>query len=138
MQPNNTFFIETTAEGFYRAWMDFTAPYHRLTSREKEVAARILSYYFKLKASIQDPEVLRDLLWSRKTRKDMMESLNMTPAHFQMVLKKLRQAQFIVDGDINIRFIPHKTDDSRFMLAVYFNWSDAKHPIHGKEQAGRA
>ena len=132
MQPNNTFFVETTEEEFYRAWMDFTAPYHRLTNREREVAARILSYYFKLSASIKDPEVLRDLLWSRKSRKDMMESLDMTPAHFQMVLAKLRSAQFIVNGDLNPRFIPHKTDDPRFMLAVYFNWSGTKRPIHGQ------
>ena len=131
MQPNNTFFIETTDEDFYRAWMDFTAPYHHLTSREREVGARILSYYFKLKASIDDPEVLRDLLWSRKCRKDMMESLNMSSAHFQMVLAKLRSSQFLLDGDINPRFIPHKTEEPRLMLAVYFNWSGKRNPIHG-------
>lgn len=132
MQPNNTFFIDTTDEDFYRAWMDFTAPYHHLTSREREVAARILSYYFKLKPHVGDDlEVLRDLLWSRKTRKDMMESLNMSSAHFQMVLKKLRESQFLVDGDINPRFIPHKTDEPRLMLAVVFNWSGKRNPLNG-------
>ena len=131
MQPNNTFFVETTGEDFYRAWMDFTAPYHHLTSRERDVGARILSYYFKLReGGITDPEVLKDLLWSRKCRKDMMESLNMSSAHFQMVLSKLRNSQFLVDGDLNPRFIPHKTDEPRFMVAVYFNWSGRKFPIH--------
>lgn len=132
MQPNNTFFVKTTEEEFYRDWVEILTPFHHLTAREQDVAARILSFYFKFReAGIDDTEVLRDLLWSRKTRKDMMESLKMQSAHFQMVLARLREVQFLVDGDINPRFIPHKTSEPRLMLAVYFDWSSRANPING-------
>lgn len=131
MKPNNVFLVPCTENSFYRAWVEVLTPYHKLTAREKDVAARILAQYFKFKESIPDPEVLRDLLWSRKSRKDIMESLSMSQAHFQMVLAKLKTAGFIKDGDINPRFIPHKLQgDSRFMLQVAFDWSSARNPIH--------
>ena len=39
MKPNNLFLIPCTENSFYRAWMEFLTPYHKLTSREKDVAA---------------------------------------------------------------------------------------------------
>lgn len=130
MKPNNVFLVPCTEESFYRAWVEILTPYHKLTSREKDVAARILMQYFKFKESISDPEVLRDLLWSRKSRKDIMDSLRMSQAHFQMVLAKLKSSGFIVNGDINLRFIPHKTpDDARLLLHIMFDWSSSKKPI---------
>lgn len=129
MKPNNVIVLKCTHDSFYRAWVEFLTPYHKLTARERDVAARILAQYFKLKDNVPDPEVLRDVLWSRKSRKDMMDSLKMSQAHFQMVLAKLRQAEFLIDGDVNPRYIPHKTDDPRFMLQIVYDWSSPENPI---------
>lgn len=129
MKPNNLFFVSCTENSFFRAWMEFLTPYHKLTTREKDVAARILQQYFKFRENVSDNEVIRDLLWSRKSRKDIMDSLKMSQPHFQMVLAKLKTSGFLTDGNIEPRFIPHMIqDDSRFMLQVCFDWSSTSKP----------
>ncbi len=130
MKPNNVFLVPCTDTSFYRAWMEFLTPYHRLTSREKDVAARLLMQYFRFRGSVPDPDVLRELMWSKTSRKDLMASLKMSQAHFQMVLAKLRESGFIKDGDINPRFLPHIVEgEPRFMLQVVFDWSSDRNPI---------
>lgn len=134
MGPNNVIFQKCSEESFYRLWMEFLAPFHKLTSRERDVAARIIAQYFRLKENIPDPEVLKEVLWSQSSRKDMRESLKMSPAHFQMVLAKLKENGVLVNGDLNPKYIPHKKDESRFMLSIVFDWSSQSSPIHnGKE-----
>ena len=131
MKPNKFIYLKCTPDSFYRMWMEFLTPFHKLTSREKDVAARIIAQYFKLKESIPDPEVLRDVLWSRNSRKDMMTSLGMSQAHFQMILAKLRTSGVLLDGDINPKYIPHTTEDPRFMLSIVFDWSSPSNPVNG-------
>ena len=114
-------------------WLEFLAPFHKLTSRERDVAARILAQYFRLKDVATDPEVLKDVLWSKKSRKDIMNSLGISQAHFQVVLGKLKASEFLVDGDINPKYIPHKVEgDSRFMLGVVYDWSTPSSPIRNE------
>ena len=134
MKPNNLLYLKCTGDSFYRAWIEFLTPYHKLASRERDVAARILAQYFKLKDNVPDPEVLRDVLWSRKSRKDMMDALKMSQAHFQMVIGKLKKAEFLIGEDINPRYIPHKTDAPRFMLQVVYDWSTPENPIRNASE----
>ena len=115
--------------------MEFLAPFHKLTSRERDVAARLIKQYYLLKENIEDPEVLRDVMWSRTSRKDMMTSLGMSPAHFQIVLGKLKKAGLIVNDELNGKFIPPKTSDPRFMLCVVFDWSSPTNRIGGNHNA---
>ena len=136
MKPNKFIYLKCTPDSFYRMWMEFLTPFHKLTSREKDVAARIIAQYFKLKESIPDPEVLRDVLWSRNSRKDMMTSLGMSQAHFQMVLAKLRESGVIKDGDLNQKYLPDKSDEPRFALQIVYDWSSAKNPIRNVPKQG--
>lgn len=130
MKPNNVIYLKCNDVSFYRMWIEFLAPFHKLTAREREVAARIIAQYFKLKDSIPDQEMLKEVMWSHTSRKDMRESLKMSQAHFQMILAKLRTSGVLLDGDINPKYIPHMTDDPRFMLSVVFDWSDQSNPIN--------
>jgi hypothetical protein len=63
----------------------------------------------------------------------MRESLDMSQAHFQMILAKLRTSGVLQDGDINPKYIPHTTDDPRFMLSIVFDWSSKSNPVNGQE-----
>ena len=75
-QPNNIIGpVKCTEDSFYRSWMEFLAPFHKLTARERDVAARIIAQYFKLSERITDPAVMKEVLWSQTSRKDMRESL---------------------------------------------------------------
>ena len=138
MKPNNTIVLKCTEDSFLRTWMEFLAPFHKLTSRERDVASRLLKQYFRLKASIDDPEVLKDVMWSHTSRKDMMNALGMSPAHFQMTLTKLKKAGVIMNNDINPKFIPHITEDPRHMLCIVFDWSSSVNRIETAADTGRS
>ena len=62
MRPNNIIIQKCSEESFYRLWMEFLAPFHKLTARERDVAARIIAQYFRLKKNIPDPEVLKEVV----------------------------------------------------------------------------
>lgn len=95
--------------------------------------------YFRLKDRVagddtndaERKELLKALLWSKKSKQDMMCSLGMTPEHFQMIIGKLKKAKFLTeDNDIWPRFIPNKMpDDKRFMLQIVYDWSSQSAPI---------
>lgn len=130
MKPNNLIYLKCMSfDDFCKTWVAILTPFHHLTSRERDVAARIISQYFKLRQKVQDPEVLRDLLWSKSSRQDMMKSLKMSSEHFQMKLGKLRKAEFIIDNDINPRYLPHTSDEPRSTLLIAYDWSSVKKPI---------
>lgn len=129
MKTNKLIPLKCTADSFYRLWIEFLGPFHKLTSRERDVAARIIAQYMKLKRSIQDPDVLEEVLWSQTSRKDMRDSLGMSKEYFQMILAKLREVGIIVDGGINKRYLPDMTDEPRFMLSILFDWSTPGNPI---------
>lgn len=130
MKPNNVFLVPCTDISFFRAWMEFLTPYHKLTGREKDVAARLLMQWFRFKDNVPDEGVAAELLWSKTSRQDMLQSLKISPAHLQMIMKKLKTTGFLKDGMINPRFLPHRVkDESRFMLQVVFDWSSEKNPI---------
>ena len=46
MKPNNVLYVKCTRDSFYRAWLEILTPWHKLSSRERDVAARIISQYF--------------------------------------------------------------------------------------------
>lgn len=139
MKPNNYIYVKCTKDSFYRAWLDLLTPYHKLTPRIREVAARVMMQYFIFREHIDDPEVLKDVMWTRKSRKDMMDSLHMTAEHFQIALTKLKNAGFLLNDEINPKYIPHKSPDGspRLILEIMYDWSTPDEPIvNVKEQDG--
>lgn len=130
MRPNNTFQVKLPPGKFLRAWMEFLTPYHHLTAREKDVAARILEQYFRFKKVVDDDETLKELLWSHTSRKDMRESLSLSQPYFQAVLASLKQHGFLkADGGVESRYIPRMTGDPAHILLVLFDWSTPQNPV---------
>lgn len=131
MKTNTLIPLKCTEDSFYRLWVEFLAPFHKLTTRERDVAARVIAQYVKLKQSISDPAVLDEVLWSQTSRNDMRESLKMSKPYFQMVVGKLRDTGIITSTGINSRFLPHMPEDGspRYILSVVFDWSSASNPI---------
>lgn len=130
MAPNNFIPVKCTEQSFFRAWVEFFAPFHKLTARERDIMARILAQYFKLKKNVKDEEVLYEILWSHTSKKDMRESLGASPAYFQLVVKTLREHGVLTDRDrINPKYLPYITDDPRLLLYVLFDWSSLTNPI---------
>ena len=132
MKPNQFIYLNSTDELFFRRWMEFLTPFHHMTAREREVAARILMQFFKFKDNVQDPDVLLELLWSKKSKNDMMSSLKMTPQNFQMFIGKLRNRGFLrgEDNEIHPKLIPHRIKgDTKFVLQIVYDWSSEENPV---------
>lgn len=134
MKTNTLIPLKCTEDSFYRLWVEFLAPFHKLTTRERDVAARVIAQYVKLRQSISDPAVLDEVLWSQTSRNDMRESLKMSKPYFQMVVGKLREVGIITETGINSRFLPHMTDNPRYILSVVFDWSSPSNPIKKDEE----
>lgn len=129
-KPNNIIYLKCSEGSFNRMWLEFLTPFHKLAAREKDVAARILTQYFRLKESCSEPVMLRELLWSQSSRLDMRSSLGLSQPHFQMILRKLRDVGFLSGEDINPRYLPHVAADSPlFELRVIFDRSTPDKPV---------
>lgn len=132
--PNNVFNVKCPQGKFLRSWMEFLTPYHHLTVREKDVAARIIEQYFKFREATEDDETLKELLWTHTSRKDMRESLGLSQPYFQIVLARLKQAGFLkADGGIEERYIPRVTGRPFHTLLVLFDMSTPQNPVHATE-----
>ena len=73
--------------------------------------------------------MLEEVLWSQTSRKDMRDSLGMSKEYFGMIIGKLREVGIIVDGGINKQYLPHMTDEPRYLLSILFDWSSSTNPI---------
>lgn len=112
---------ETSIE-FFRRWFEFLKPYHHLTDREMDVAAAFLNERFKLSKMITDAALLDEISMNEATKRKVRESCDMTFAHFQVVMGKLKKVGVIKDNIINPRFIPNvREEDKVFKLMLLFD-----------------
>ena len=120
-RPNSVLSIPTTLNDFFRYWVEFLKPLHHLTDREMDVTTAFLRKRFELSKDILDPIKLDKYLMNEDTKAEIRDECGVSPAHFQVIMGKLRKSGVIIDGNINPRFIPNiKDDGSAFQLVLYF------------------
>ena len=121
-RPNNIIRIPTSLSvNFFKLWLMFLEPFHKLTKREIEVAASFVKQRYELSKVIKDSEILDRVTMSEDTKKKVREECNITLPHFQVILGKLRKNKVIVDGKINPKFIPNiNADNDAFQLLLLF------------------
>lgn len=121
---NNIIKIPTSTEDFFKYWMIFLKPFHNLTNKEMDVAAKILQHRHSLSKAIKDEKILNEVLLSRENRKKIREELDITTAHLQVILSTLKSVNFIKDGMVNPRFIPRINNNKQFNLLMSFDFSE--------------
>lgn len=121
---NNVICIPTSLSGkFFRYWFEFLEPFHHLTDREIDVATAFVKERYNLSKVIQDEGILDKVTMSEDTKKKVREECNITLAHFQVIMGKLRRSKVIVDNKLNPRFIPSLEEDSgNFKLLILFDF----------------
>ena len=71
--------------------------------------------------NILDPIKLDKYLMNEDTKAEIRDECGVSPAHFQVIMGKLRKSGVIKDGNINPLFIPNiKEDNGTFQLLLYF------------------
>lgn len=120
---NNVITIPTSIEGkFFRYWLEFLRPFHRLTDREIDVTASFLKQRHELSKVVSDQEVLNKLTMSEDTKRKVREDCQISQAHFQVIMTKLKKSKVIDNGRINPKFIPKVDKDAKtFQLLLHFD-----------------
>lgn len=123
---NNVITISASTEGsFFRYWFEFLRPFHKLTDREMDVIASFVKHRYALSKVVSDQEVLNKLTMSDDTKKKVREDCNISQAHFQVIMTKLKKSKVIENGRINPKFIPRLDKDSNnFQLLLSFDLND--------------
>lgn len=121
-KPNNVIALKSSLNGrFFRIWLEFLRPFHKLTERETDVMAAFLKQRFELSKVVSDQEILNNLTMSEDTKKKVRDDCNISQAHFQVIMTKLKKSKMIDNGKINPRFIPRVEQDARgFQLLLAF------------------
>ena len=119
---NNVIRIPTSLEGkFFRYWLEFLKPIHKLTNREVEVVELFLKHRYKLSKVVFDEELLDKITMGEDVKKEIREALGITLEHFQVIMSKLRKNKVIIDNKLNRKFLPNLVKkDNTFYLLLYF------------------
>ena len=120
-KPNNAIALKSSLDGkFFRMWLEFLRPFHKLTERETDVLAAFLKERFELSKVVSDQVILNKLTMSEDTKRKVRDDCNISQAHFQVIMTKLKKSKIIKDGKIEPKFIPrvqHGTKSFQLLLA---------------------
>lgn len=110
---------------FFKYWLMFTQPLHKLTPKIIDVAACILYHRHELSKVITDETVLNKYLMSTEMREKMMVELSIPQSNYHVAINKLKKARFLIDGNVNPRFIPNVKEGAKsFNFLLYFEFLD--------------
>lgn len=115
--------IPCTLHRFFKYWLQFTAPLHKLQNKDINVLAYILSKRYELSKVITDDDVIDSYLFSKEVREQILEESGESKANFSVTLSKLRKQNVILqDNKLNKKFIPNLSkDSSKFDLMIIFD-----------------
>ncbi len=128
LKINGAIRIPASLKGsFFRRWFEFLEPIHKLTEREMDVIAALVKQRYELSKVVFDEDLLDKIVMSEDSRKKVMRECNISLAHFQVVLGRLRKNKIIVDNKINKKFIPQIQEDAKeFKYLLYFDMNDSQ------------
>lgn len=115
--------IPTSIDGdFFRYYLEFLTPIHKLTSRETDVLAAFLKERYRLSKLIPDDAIVSQLMMSEDTKRILRDNCEMSSSHFQVVFSKLRKLGYIRNGAVDKRFVPDiDSSTDKFNLIFYFD-----------------
>lgn len=115
--------IPCTINNFFKYWLLFTAPIHRLPAKDLEILSYILKKRYELSKIVVDDAKVDTFLFSTEIRDEIIEEHGITKNSLQVTLSHLRKAGILESGDkINKRLIPNLSKDSnRFDLMLLFD-----------------
>lgn len=122
-QINNVINIPASTEKkFFRYWLEFLKPFHKLTDKETEIMAEFLKQRYELSRVIKDHELLEKVVMSEDTKRTIRTECGISQTYFQVIMTKLKKSKMIENGKINPKFIPRlKEDSDNFQLLISFD-----------------
>lgn len=110
---------------FFKAWLDFTAPLHNLTSKERVVMAHYLKKHYELSKVIMNDAILAQVLSDTSTKQEIMKACDLKASNLQVILHKFKKGKVLIEGVIDPKLIPAITpaveESGEFRLMVRFS-----------------
>lgn len=120
MKPTNILKIKSSDyDELFLNWFLILKPLHNLSNKECILASKLYKYRDELKEVILDKEILDTTILSDTYRKKLIEEMEITMIHLQVLLTSLRKKNVIIDNRLNPKFIPH-IKDSELSLLIRF------------------
>lgn len=120
-KPNSVIVIPCNIDTFFKKWFEFLEPYHRLTTREMDVATAFVKQRYSLSKVITDEKLLDEIVMNEDTKRKIREECNLSLTHFQVIMTKLKRSQVIKDNKLNPKFIPNfSEEDGSYKLLLFF------------------
>lgn len=123
IKPDNVIRVPCNLDSLFRYWLDFLAPFHKLTSREADVATAFLKERYALSKVILDKDLIDRTLMSEESQRKLKQECSLSNQHFQVIKSKLKNKKFFINDKINPRLIPMvKEDNGLFQLLLVFDY----------------
>ena len=133
LKPNNVIRIPCNLNTIFRYWLEFLVPFHKLTSRETDVATAFLRERYRLSKVILDADLVDRTLMGEECQKDLKKECKLSNQHFQVIKSKLKNKKFFINDRINPRLIPNLKDSRLFQLLLVFDIEDDDIRIDNKQ-----
>jgi hypothetical protein len=108
----------TTEQKMFKAFVTTMQPVLNLRDREADVFAQLLYYNF-LKKDIKNLKDRFELVFSTKTKKLIMQNLDIKDSILQNTLSILRKKNLIINNEIPLKFHIYPTDNK---IELTFNF----------------
>lgn len=110
---------------FFYKWLSFIRPFHNLTKTETKVLSFFLEKRSEYTVLVKDEKIITNILKSSQTKKEIREALGMTSTQFNLIFASLKRAGAIVDGKINVKYIPNvEYDSNEYRMILIFDITD--------------
>lgn len=110
---------EVSLENFFRMWLIILQPFLKLRNKEIELLAKLLYHRYLISLEVKNKEMLDELLFSNKVKKQIMKELNLPEHGYNNLLSSLRKKKIITDKSINKQIIPVITEPFTNFKLVY-------------------
>ena len=110
---------EVSLENFFRMWLIILQPFLKLRNKELELLSKLLYHRYLISLEVKNKEMLDELLFSNKVKKQIMKELDLPEHGYNNLLSSLRKKQIINDKSINKQVIPVITEPLTNFKLVY-------------------
>ena len=122
---DKVFVIPTPLDSnFFKAWLEFAKPLHKLSSTEMRVLAEFLKIRHDLSYKILDEELLDKNTFSNDNKNLVKGICELKTAHYQAIMTALRKKGIIKNDTIHPKLLPiiqEGSDSFKLMILFKFN-----------------
>lgn len=114
--------LNVNIKSFFRQWIQFTAPFHKLSNQQQKVLSLLLYYHYKLKQEITNNKILWKEVFDYETKVKIYTELDIQPSALENMLSSLRKRNIIINKQISSLYIPNISKDSK-VFTIKFNFN---------------